>query len=166
MLWNWFGFGRGGVPRDRALFTYRDGRRIRRADPVAIEDVLIRHLGHDWHTAPDKLRAPLPLGVVGVAADEERNKRAELRRKITAAVCAAFDVKEAGLDADAGGLTVIELFGLLDGYSRFAAALLELSRPFVNAQPRASPSPEPPPAPSGADSTLAGTESPAPAPAI
>ena len=158
-IWNWFGFGRSGF-RDRVLFHYRDGTRARTADPVAVEDRLVKHLGPDWFRVVGALSEPFPPGLAGEALDAERDRRAADRKKAVAAICAAFNVTE--YDNEGRGLTIIELFGLLDGYCRYAAALLEYARPFVSAQSRASPSPENPPVPNGPDSTLAGTPSPEP----
>jgi hypothetical protein len=169
MLWGLF--SRKKEER-RLLFPYYDGIRTRRADPVAIENVLISHLGHDWSEAVVRLSAPYPPGLLGEVMDQARQQRAEERAKVIKAICEAFDVTYFGMgtavDSETGekgaGLGEIELLGLLDGYQRFVIGLLEISRPFVSVQQRASPSHEPPPQPKVSESILAGKESSGPNP--
>ena len=167
MLWNWFGLGRNsGEPRDRLLFPYRDGTRVRRADPVQIEKVLIDKLGHDWTMVVAGLSAPFAPGLLGDAMDAARTERTTQRESVLAAVDAAFEVHGyTDNDQETGkpsGLDTLERFGLLDGFQRFVYALLEKSRPFVNAQPRASPIPEPPTPPTDSGSTSGASGSPVP----
>lgn len=165
MLWGLF--GRKKEER-RLLFPYYDGVRTRRADPVAIENVLISHLGHDWSEAIVRLSAPYPPGLLGEVMDQARQQRAKERAKVIKAICEAFDVSYFGMgtvvDSETGekgaGLGEIELFNLLDKYQRFVIHLLELSRPFASAQPRASPSPANSPPLSGPGSTSDERESP------
>lgn len=169
MFWNWFGL-RKPKAEQRLLFSYWDGRDVRKKDPFQIEDGLTAELGHEWPAVVAGLDAPYPEGLVGEAADQAREQRTAERKRVVAAICAVFDVQEyvdAAEDGRQAGLTLVELFGLLQGYERLAVQLLMVSRPFASSQPRASPSTPPPSAPpSGPASTSAGDKSPAPAPAI
>lgn len=142
----WF---RRDPDRSRLLFAYRDGTRVRWADPVLVERTLIDRLGDDWWQVVADLSKPLPLGTVGEQADAERARKRDDRRRVLEAVDAAFDV-HAFRDSDRTGLTETERLGLMTGYVLFCNDLVRLARPFVIAQSRASPSPAAPPPPSGA----------------
>lgn len=151
MFWNWFGF-RG--PRSRRfIFTYRDGTRSRRADPVAVDRVLKRELGTDWYDVVRRLGKP-PAGLVGEQADAALVEWETSRVKVVNTVCTAFGVHPL---TDKDGLTEAELYGLLDGYIRFCSDLVELARPFPNARSRASPTPTPPPPAKAPESTCPAT---------
>lgn len=170
MFWNWFGLRRPKADPQRLLFTYWDGRDVRKKDPFEIEDGLTDALGYDWPEVVAELNVPDPPGLVGEAADQARDQRAEKRRRVLAAICAAFDVRpytdRAEEDGKPHGLNLIELFGLLAGYEKLAVQLLRASRPFASSQPRASPSTPPAsPPPSSPECTSAAAGSPAPAPA-
>ncbi len=159
MFWNWFGLGRSPDWK-RCIFRYRDGTRIRRVDPVAVEGVFIKELGEDWRDKIRKMAKPSSLGLVGTQEIEAKENREKLRTEILAAVDKAFGVQpftDHGGAKKPEGLTEIERLGLLEGFLYFCADLLELARPFGSAQSRASPSPEPPPSVSGAGSTSPAT---------
>jgi hypothetical protein len=152
----------------RILFAFRDGNgRVRRVDPVTVERALEDALGFEWTARVAALGAAAPPGLVGDAVESDRKRRRDERDRVLRAVNTAFGVTPYAEDerGRVSGLTEIERFGLLDGYQRFVLTLLEASRPFVNAQPRASPSPEPPPPPSGPECTSDAPPLHAPAPA-
>lgn len=156
MLWNWFGLGRDYRP---ALFTYWDGRRKRRVDPVVAEQILARHLGHDWPAAVRQLSVPLPPGMVGPALEAAQNDRLKQNDAAVAAICEAFGVQEYGhggaVDGagPGAGLGRWELFQLLGRYQLYSAELMESARFFGNAQPRDSPIQDGPPPASSPGST-------------
>lgn len=142
MLWNWFGFARGD--RGRNIFAYRDGTRKRSADPVAVEAAFVKELGDDWRACVRRLDRPDGRhGLVGEQADAADADWEANRRKVLAAVDAAFGVHpytDHGGEQAPTGLTEVERLGLLAGFLHFCADLIEAARPFPAARSRASPS--------------------------
>ncbi len=124
--------------QSRHVFTYHDGTRQRRADPLAAVAALeatdpkfAEHLAElDAKEKPD---VALPPGVV---ADEVQAGRKEAVAKLLEATRAAFGLKP--LD-DTGGLTEAETMGVLAAFIFWMAKAAEDARPFENSQPRASP---------------------------
>lgn len=142
-------FGRR-IPRRHLIFHYYDGKRKRSADPVTIERALIAVLGNAWRGELESLSAPLPEGVIGLQAQEFEDKKEKTMSKVLYAIDSAFDVQAY---KDGVGLTEIERLGLLTQFNLFARDLVELARPFVRRQSRASPGSEPQPTTSGVEST-------------
>lgn len=142
--------------QDPYIFHYYDGTRKRSADPIAIELSLIESLGEDWQDQVTSLSKPIPFGAVGEAAEKLKTNRETLRKRVLNAIDVAFDVcaySDNGGQGKAFGLIDPMRFGLLNGYLLFCVDLVRLSRPFGNAQSRASPIPESQPMLSGQDST-------------
>jgi len=170
MFWNWFGLT---SPKRRALFAYSDGRRRRLADPIAVEVVFTKRLGHDWPEVVRELAVPLPLGLVGEALDRARDDRMKKHDEVVAAICEAFGVQEFGLGntldpitkKPGAGLGGYELFDLLHHYQLAAVELMELARPFANTRQRDAPIPENPQPVRQSESTSVSQASVAPAPA-
>lgn len=158
-----------GRAENRYVFHYHDGRRKRSADPLVIERHLIAALGEDWRKVVREIEAPLPLGMVGSHADAERRARLDQMQGLYNAIDEAFGVHaytDYGGAKRADGLTEVARLGLLKAYIRFCGALVELARPFVIAQSRASPPPDNPPTASASDSTSTELPSPVGVPVI
>lgn len=147
---------------ERFLFHYWDGSADRRADPAAIDRELSRHLGRDWKERVAQLSDEPPFGVVGEELDAWYDKADKNRSAVLAGIDAAFGLRAVD---QSGGLSESARLGVLAAYLLFCRQLVELARPFVKPQSRASPSPGPPPGPSGSECTSTASGSPASGPA-
>lgn len=134
---DWF-WRRFLAPDDPFVFWFRDGRRRRAADPLEVDRVLVARLGDEWWVRVKEMTAPVPPGLVGEAEDRARADREKTRVEVLAAIDAAFGVSPL---ADGRGMSEVARLALLDGYCRFCALLMDMSRPFGTARSRASPSP-------------------------
>ena len=144
----------GGSDRERLVFRFRDGRRKRWADPLAVEASLIESLGRDWRQALADMAKPVPQGLVGEQREEAESRSEDLRRRVLTAAHRAFGTEPlSDRDGRMTGLTEVETFDLLGGFLRFCNDLVRLARPFASAQPRASPSGGDSPPASGSAST-------------
>lgn len=126
----------GGRAATRAIFSYHDGTRQRRADPLVIGRKL-------EESCPDYLDClatladevvPIPPSPV---ADSLQSQHADAERKLLAAVRCAFDVQPLTDDA---GLSEAETVLLLAGFLEFMGGLAKDARPFATLPSRASPS--------------------------
>lgn len=159
--------GRRSGEDDRLIFRYRDGEAKRAADPIAVEQTMVKVLGREWLADLRTLSTPTPRGVMGEQLEEIEERRERIRQRTLDAVCVAFGVTRFKDDKGRiSGLTEVELFDLLGGYLRFCNALRELARPFVTAQSRASPSTGSRPTASGSEPTSTASESPEPATSV
>lgn len=175
-LLQWLGLSPRKNPGDRFIFHYHDGTNLRTADPVAIEQSLVDSLGEDWRERVDSLSKPpeKPVGAIGDIASDINTKREELRKDVLAAIDRAFNVhayvgigwpdEEGYPTTTAHGLSDSMRFGLLTGFRLFCIDLIRASRPFSNAQSRASPSSPTQATPNGADSTSTESASKTPEP--
>ena len=143
---------------DPLVFHYNDGRRVRSADPIEIDRIFIAALGEDWRSQVERLAKPLPLELVGEEATAARAERMAQEEKILKAINAAFDVQPY---RDGRGLSVTRRYALLAGYNAFCRDIIELARPFVRRQSRASPGPAAPAPANGPGSISPATLSPA-----
>ena len=147
-------------PQDQYIFAYHDGFRKRYADPAYIEDVLVEHLGEDWKDKVVELYSNKPIGLMGVAEDEYKEKKRKLKNELLTAIDIAFDLEP--LDDSyrkyfffykKTGLLQFARLGLLTAYMQFCINYIKLSRPFVDAPKRDSPTGENLPTQNGSDST-------------
>ena len=126
----------------RDIFTYHDGTRERRADPLVIgrklEDACpdYRELLAELNSPPG---TPVPPGAV---AQSLRDQEKDATAKLLAATRAAFGVRP--LDDD-GGLSEAETLGLLVAFFAFMGELAQRARPFSTSRPRDSPDSSTPP---------------------
>ena len=121
------------------IFHYHDGTRVRSVDPVEVERTLVLRLGESWRSKLEGLRNPIPLGIVGEQLEQVRSGRLATETTVLAAIDEAFDVH--GF-RDGEGLSIPMRHALLAGFNRFCIDLIELARPFVKQQSRASPTHE------------------------
>lgn len=94
--------------RERAIFTYWDGQRVRSIDPAVAYRALNSHTEFDWATTPALVDAPdnkMSMDALGISADAVRD---------------AFDIPAY---QDGRYLVEGELFGLLHQFVEWMDAL-------------------------------------------
>lgn len=121
----------------RRIFTYFDGTKTRRADPLAAvaaleaaDPDLYDHLAS---LAPVETPVAIPPGAV---AEDVTARHKDGVAKLLDATRAAFGLRK--LD-DTGGLTEAETMAVLASFLVWMQAAANDARPFENSQPRASP---------------------------
>jgi hypothetical protein len=117
--------------RQRAVFSFHDGARWRRIDPMAAGREIEDTLGDDWPKLLKLLVAERPycppeLDTAALRADWARMKQ-DAARKLSGVACKAFGVQPLG---DAGGLTEGERIELVAKFFHWLADRREEARPF------------------------------------
>jgi len=125
-------------PRDRSrlIFSFHDGTRTRRADPLAAGGALERECPK--YAELLELAVDDAPTVPGPAADDVARQKGEAIAELVRATRAAFGVRP--LDEE-GGLTEAETLNLFREFLVFLARLADAAGPFDNSPPPASPSP-------------------------
>ncbi len=139
---------------DPFVFDYHDGSRWRSADPIEVERAMIAVLGDDWRSRVESMGTPINPDAIGEIADKMKADKEKLRSQVLYAIDTAFNVKPY---RDGEGMTELKRLSLLVGFNLYCRDLIELARPFVSQQSRASPSTDPPPVVSGSDFTSPAT---------
>lgn len=111
------------------LFAFREGRRTRRVDPLAVETSLLHSLGSSWWEDVGRLAAKPGDTLMGLDLQAWEEKHRLHRGRVLPALRAAFEAKP--FDERAGtGLTDLEVQAVGEAFRYFCSDLATLARPF------------------------------------
>lgn len=143
-MWTWFlqlfGF-RTSYRHRRQIYSFWDGTRKRRADPVETWMKLGVILGEDWTDLMETMASDAPPGTVGASMKMWLDTQNDAATKVSAAVCQAFGV-DALADApgeETTGLTRTERIALAADFIAYMDNMAaRAQRPTISLSPTAA----------------------------